>query len=149
MIARVYSCPVNGLDGVVVEVDYTAGFLGMTILGQPDALIQESRERVQAAVRNAVVPCPRKRLVVNLAPASVRKEGPAYDLPIAAGGAAPGRTTQVRDAHAGSAAPAAGRQGGNHQPGAGFVDLSGFVPTGGGDESVSKRIHTIEHSFRV
>ena len=87
MLARVYSCAVIGLDGVVVEVevDYTAGFPGMTIVGLPDAAIQESRERVQAAVRNAGVPYPRKRLVVNLAPASVRKEGPAYDLPIALG----------------------------------------------------------------
>lgn len=87
MLARVYSCAVIGLDGVVVEVevDYTSGFPGMTIVGLPDAAIQESRERVQAAVRNAGVPFPRKRLVVNLAPASVRKEGPAYDLPIAVG----------------------------------------------------------------
>lgn len=87
MLARVYSCAVIGLDGVVVEVevDYTSGFPGMTIVGLPDTAIQESRERVQAAVRNAGVPFPRKRLVVNLAPASVRKEGPAYDLPIALG----------------------------------------------------------------
>ncbi len=87
MLSRVYSCAVIGLDGVVVEVevDYTAGFPGMTIVGLPDAAIQESRERVQAAVRNAGVTYPRKRLVVNLAPASVRKEGPAYDLPIALG----------------------------------------------------------------
>ena len=87
MLARVYSCAMIGLDGVVVEVevDYTSGFPGMTIVGLPDAAVQESRERVQAAVRNAGVPFPRKRLVVNLAPASVRKEGPAYDLPIALG----------------------------------------------------------------
>jgi magnesium chelatase family protein len=87
MLARVYSCAVIGLDGVIVEVevDYTAGFPGMTIVGLPDAAVQESRERVQAAVRNAGVAFPRKRLVVNLAPASVRKEGPAYDLPIALG----------------------------------------------------------------
>jgi magnesium chelatase family protein len=87
MLARVYSCAVIGLDGVVVEVevDYTSGFPGMTIVGLPDAAIQESRERVQAAVRNAGVPYPRKHLVVYLAPASVRKEGPAYDLPIALG----------------------------------------------------------------
>ncbi len=51
--------------------------------GLSAATVQESRERVQAAVRNAGVPCTRKRLVVNLAPVSVRKEGPAYDLPIA------------------------------------------------------------------
>jgi magnesium chelatase family protein len=53
MLARVYSCAVIGLDGVVVEVevDYTAGFPGMTIVGLPDAALQESRERVQADVR--------------------------------------------------------------------------------------------------
>ena len=78
MLARVYSCDVIGLDGVVVEVevDYTSVMPGMTIVGLPDAAVQESRERVQAAVRNAGVPYPRKRLVVNLAPASVCKEGP-------------------------------------------------------------------------
>ncbi len=87
MLARVYTCAVIGLEGVVVEVevDITQGFPGMTIVGLPDAAVQESRERVQAAVRNAGVPFPRKRLVVNLAPASVRKEGPSYDLPIALG----------------------------------------------------------------
>ncbi len=87
MLARVYSCAVIGLEGTVVEVevDYTQGMPGMTVVGLPDAAVQESRERVQAAVRNAGVPFPRKRLVVNLAPASVRKEGPAYDLPIALG----------------------------------------------------------------
>jgi magnesium chelatase family protein len=87
MLARVYSCAVIGLEGVVVEVevDTTSGFPGMTIVGLPDAAVQESRERVQAAVKNAGVAFPRKRLVVNLAPAAVRKEGPFYDLPIAVG----------------------------------------------------------------
>jgi len=87
MHSRVYSCAVIGLEGVVVEVevDTTQGFPGMTIVSLPDAAVQESRERVQAAVRNAGVPFPRKRLVVNLAPALVRKEGPSYDLPIAPG----------------------------------------------------------------
>ena len=87
MLARVYSCAVIGLDGVIVEVevDYTSGMPGMTIVGLPDAAVQESRERVQAAVKNAGIEFPRKRIIVNLAPASVRKEGPAYDLPIALG----------------------------------------------------------------
>lgn len=87
MLARVYSCAVIGLEGVVVEVevDHTQGMPGITVVGLPDTAVQESRERVQAAVRNAGVPFPRRRLVVNLAPASVRKEGPAYDLPIALG----------------------------------------------------------------
>lgn len=87
MLARVYSCAVIGLDGVIVEVevDVVQGFPGMDIVGLPDAAVQESRQRVQAAIKNAGLPYPRRRLVVNLAPATVRKEGPAYDLPIAVG----------------------------------------------------------------
>ncbi len=87
MLARIFSCAVIGLDGVVVdvEVDIGLGLPGVTIVGLPDAAVQESRERVQAAVKNAGIEFPRKRIIVNLAPASVRKEGPAYDLPIALG----------------------------------------------------------------
>jgi len=87
MLARIFSCAVIGLDGVVVEVevDTGLGLPGMTIVGLPDTAVQESRERVQAAVKNAGIEFPRKRIIVNLAPASVRKEGPAYDLPIALG----------------------------------------------------------------
>jgi magnesium chelatase family protein len=57
----------------------------MVIVGLPDTAVQESRERVQMAIKNAGLFYPRKRVTVNLAPASVRKEGPAYDLPIALG----------------------------------------------------------------
>ena len=87
MLARVFSCAVIGLEGVVVEVevDFGSGLPGITIVGLPDAAVQESRERVQAAIKNANLIFPRKRFIVNLAPASVRKEGPAYDLPIAVG----------------------------------------------------------------
>jgi magnesium chelatase family protein len=87
MLARVYSCAVIGLEGVVVEVevDYSNGLPAVIIVGLPDAAVQESRERVQTAVKNAGLNFPRHRVVVNLAPASVRKEGPAYDLPIALG----------------------------------------------------------------
>lgn len=87
MLARVYSCAVIGLDGVIVEVevDTSANLPGMVIVGLPDTAVQESRERVQAAIKNAGLTYPRKRVTVNLAPASVRKEGPAYDLPIALG----------------------------------------------------------------
>jgi len=87
MLSRVYSCAVIGLEGVVVEVevDITAGKGGVTIVGLPDAAVQESRERVFSAVRNVGLTFPRKRVIVNLAPASVRKEGPYYDLPIAVG----------------------------------------------------------------
>ena len=87
MLARVYSCAVIGLEGEIIEVEVDAGqgLPGMTIVGLPDAAVQESRERVQAAIKNTGLPYPRKRIVVNLAPAAVRKEGPAYDLPIALG----------------------------------------------------------------
>jgi magnesium chelatase family protein len=87
MLARVFSCAVIGLDGVIVEVevDTGQGLPGMTIVGLPDTAVQESRERVQAAIKNTGLDFPRKRVIVNLAPASVRKEGPAYDLPIAIG----------------------------------------------------------------
>jgi magnesium chelatase family protein len=87
MLSRVYSCAVIGLDGVIVEVEVDTGdgLPSMVIVGLPDAAVQESRERVQAAIKNAGLYFPRKRITVNLAPASVRKEGPAYDLPIALG----------------------------------------------------------------
>jgi magnesium chelatase family protein len=87
MLARISSCAVVGLEGVIIEVkvDYTNGLPGMTIGGLPDTAVQESRERVQTAVKNAGLHFPRHRIVVNLAPASVCKEGPAYDLPIALG----------------------------------------------------------------
>jgi len=87
VLARVNSCAVIGLDGVIVEVevDTGGGLPKMVIVGLPDAAVQESRERVQSAVKNAGFYYPRKKLTVNLAPASVRKEGPAYDLPIAVG----------------------------------------------------------------
>lgn len=87
MLARVFSCAVMGLDGVVieVEVDTADGLPAITIVGLPDAAVQESRERVQSAIKNSGHRFPRKRITVNLAPASVRKAGPAYDLPIAVG----------------------------------------------------------------
>ncbi len=88
MLATVTSCAVIGLEGVTVrvEVDYNPrGLTSFTIVGLPSAAVQESRERVRAAIRNSGLQFPLKRYVVNLAPANLRKEGPAYDLPIAVG----------------------------------------------------------------
>ena len=87
MLARVFSCGVIGLDGVIieVEVDSSNGQPKVLIVGLPDAAVQESRERVQSAIKNSGFTFPRKRVTINLAPADVRKEGPAYDLPIAVG----------------------------------------------------------------
>ena len=87
MLAKVHSCAIVGLEGAIVEVevDTSRGLPSFVIVGLPDAAVQESRERVQAAIKNAGLEFPRHRLTVNLAPASLRKEGPAYDLPIALG----------------------------------------------------------------
>jgi magnesium chelatase family protein len=87
MLSRVFSCAVIGLEGVIieVEVDYSNGLPTVIIVGLPDAAVQESRERVQTAIKNAGLHFPRHRIVVNLSPAAIRKEGPAYDLPIALG----------------------------------------------------------------
>ncbi|MFN2237158.1 MAG: YifB family Mg chelatase-like AAA ATPase [Anaerolineales bacterium] len=87
MLARVFSCAVIGLEGVIieVEVDIGQGLPNIVVVGLPDAAVQESRERVQSAIKNSGFSLPRHRVTVNLAPAAVRKEGPAYDLPIAVG----------------------------------------------------------------
>ena len=87
MLAHIASCAVVGLDGVVVEVevDIGGGLPRTTIVGLPDAAVQESRDRVRSAIRNSGFQNPRTSVTVNLAPASVRKEGPVYDLPIALG----------------------------------------------------------------
>ena len=87
MLAKVRSCAVIGLDGAVVEVevDISRGLPAFTIVGLPDAAVQEAKERVRAAIRNSGFDFPMKRIVVNLAPADLKKAGPAYDLPIAVG----------------------------------------------------------------
>ncbi len=87
MLAKVHTAAVIGLETsiVEVEVDTARGLPSFTIVGLPDAAVQESRERVQAAVKNAGLVFPRQRVTVNLAPADLRKQGPAYDLPIALG----------------------------------------------------------------
>ncbi len=87
MLAKVMSCAVVGLDGALVdvEVDVSPGLPHFTIVGLPDTAVQESRERVRSAIRNSGCSFPMKRITVNLAPADLKKEGPAYDLPIAVG----------------------------------------------------------------
>ncbi len=87
MLAKVKSAAVIGLEGrlVDVEADISSGLPSLTIVGLPDTAVQEARERVRAAIRNSGCSFPMKRIVVNLAPADLKKAGPAYDLPIAVG----------------------------------------------------------------
>lgn len=87
MLARVLSCAIVGLDGALieVEVDIAPGLPAFTIVGLPDAAVQEAKDRVRAAIRNTGYQFPMKRITVNLAPADLKKVGPSYDLPIAIG----------------------------------------------------------------
>src|SRR2546422_3235570 len=87
MLAKVYSVAVSGLDAysVEVEVDLAAGLPMFTVVGLPDLTVRESRERVRSALRNSGFSFPQRKITVNLAPADLRKEGAAFDLPIAVG----------------------------------------------------------------
>ena len=87
MLAKVTSFATIGLDGaaIQVEVDISRGMPSFIIVGLPDMAVQESKERVRAAIKNSGGSFPDHRITVNLAPADLRKEGPAYDLPIAVG----------------------------------------------------------------
>ena len=87
MLAKVHSCAVIGLDAepIHVEVDIATGLERITLVGLPDTAVRESSERVRAAITNSGLFFPQHRLTINLAPADLRKEGPAYDLPIAVG----------------------------------------------------------------
>src|SRR5258705_2870319 len=87
MLAAVHSAAVLGIDAydVIVEVDATRGLPQWTIVGLPVGAVKESRERVGAALVNSGFSLPPRRITVNLAPADRRKEGTAFDLPIAIG----------------------------------------------------------------
>ncbi len=87
MLARVWSASLVGIDAVKVgvEVDVSGGLPGITLVGLPDTAVQESRERVKAALKNAGFAFPMRKIVINLAPADLRKEGPSFDLPISVG----------------------------------------------------------------
>lgn len=84
MLSTLYSAAVLGLEAhpIEVQVDVSAGFPSFTIVGLPDTAIQESKERIRAAIKHFGVSFPDIKVIVNLAPAHVRKAGPSYDFPI-------------------------------------------------------------------
>lgn len=86
-IAKINSCALSGLNGfiVTVEIDISRGLPAFDIVGLPDTVVRESKERIRTAIRNSGLTMPAKRIVVNLAPADVKKEGAYFDLPIALG----------------------------------------------------------------
>lgn len=87
MVSRIHSGALTGIDGylVEVEVNLSAGLPGMSIVGLPDTAVKESGDRVTAAIKNTGLDLPLHKITVNLAPADIRKEGSAFDLPIALG----------------------------------------------------------------
>jgi magnesium chelatase family protein len=87
MPSTALSAATLGIDAypVHVEVDTDRQLPTFTVVGLPDNAVKESKERVMAALRNAGFEWPRRRVTVNLAPASIRKVGAAFDLPIAIG----------------------------------------------------------------
>ena len=87
MLSRVWSSAVLGVDALPIEIEThtEANIPRWTVVGLPDGAVRESRDRVWAALKTSGLPVPRGAVTVNLAPADVRKEGSAYDLPIALG----------------------------------------------------------------
>ena len=85
MLSLIKSSAVMGIDAYVVdvEVDLALGLPQFNTVGLPDAAVKESKERVRAAVKNSGFDFPSRRITVNLAPADIKKEGSAFDLPIA------------------------------------------------------------------
>lgn len=84
MISTVYTGTLMGLEAqkVAVEVDISAGVPNLCIVGLPDAALKESTERIKAAIKNSGFAYPLKKVVINLAPADLKKEGTGFDLPL-------------------------------------------------------------------
>ncbi len=87
MISNVYTGATTGIEGykITVETDISATLPGFTIVGLPDTAVSEAKERIRSAIKNSGYVFPTKKIVVNLAPADVKKEGSGFDLPMAVG----------------------------------------------------------------
>jgi magnesium chelatase family protein len=87
MLSQLYSAAVQGVDALLIEIETNLdnGLPSFTVVGLPDNAIKESRERVTTAIKNSGFSLPIRKITVNLAPADVRKEGTAFDFPIAIG----------------------------------------------------------------
>ena len=87
LFANISSCGLNGINAypVEIEVNISGGLPNFILVGLPDAAINESKERVRAAIKSSGYEFPGKKIIINLAPADTKKAGPNYDLPIAIG----------------------------------------------------------------
>ncbi|HUU89842.1 MAG TPA: magnesium chelatase domain-containing protein, partial [Phycisphaerae bacterium] len=87
MLGKILSAGVFGIDGYPVEVEFDvrSGLPAVVVVGLPDAAVKESKDRVATALKNSGYTWPDGRITINLAPADTKKEGPAFDLPLALG----------------------------------------------------------------
>lgn len=85
MLSKIKSITLNGLDGNLIEIqtDIGNGVPEFDIVGLPDATVKESKKRIRAAIKNSGIEFPNKKILINLAPANIRKEGSSFDLAIA------------------------------------------------------------------
>ena len=87
MLSKIKSMSLEGLTGYLVEIqsDVSGGLPNFEIVGLPDVRVKEAKERVKTAIKNSGIEFPSRKIIVNLAPADIRKEGTFFDLPIAIG----------------------------------------------------------------
>ena len=85
MLSIIKSIALNGLDGYLVstQVDVSSGLPNFEIVGLPDTAVKESKERIKTAIKNSGFEFLSRKVVINLSPANIRKEGSTFDLPIA------------------------------------------------------------------
>ena len=85
MLSKIKSIALNGLDGSLVEIqtDISNGIPEFEIVGLPDASVKEAKRRINAAIKNSNIEFPNKKILINLAPANIKKEGSSFDLAMA------------------------------------------------------------------
>ncbi|MDE7369614.1 MAG: YifB family Mg chelatase-like AAA ATPase, partial [Muribaculaceae bacterium] len=89
MLVKTFGAAVHGIDAILVTIEVVTDFgIGYAIVGLPDTAVRESYDRVRSALKMIDCESPRQRVIINMSPADIRKEGSAYDLPIAIGLAA-------------------------------------------------------------
>ncbi len=84
MLSKIKSITLNGLDGNLIEIqtDISNGIPEFDIVGLPDVTVKESKKRIKSAIKNSGIEFPNKKILINLAPANIRKEGSGFDLAI-------------------------------------------------------------------
>ena len=86
MLTKTFGAAVHGIDAILVTIEVSVDRgINFCIVGLPDTSVKESYERIKSALRQSGYDFPRRQVVINMAPADIKKEGSAYDLPLAIG----------------------------------------------------------------